>query len=173
MSAFNQFIELFQEVWVQGVFGINVSEIIIGLTIFLFFYVLRRLFARFLINKLTKLVLKSDNQLDDTIINVIEGPLKFLPVVIGFSIATSYIEFSSEIKNFIDGCLELVKLGGYLYIGKLFNNYEKGDELLNDIGDYTIEELLVYDDIDDDIDDIFTKYLIIKKCSCFKIFKIY
>ena len=102
MSAFNQFIELFQEVWVQGVFGINVSEIIIGLTIFLFFYVLRRLFARFLINKLTKLVLKSDNQLDDTIINVIEGPLKFLPVVIGFSIATSYIEFSSEIKNFID-----------------------------------------------------------------------
>ena len=31
MEAFNQFFNLFQEVWFQGIFGINVSEIIIGL----------------------------------------------------------------------------------------------------------------------------------------------
>ena len=102
MIAFNQFINLFQEVWLGGIFGINVSEIIIGLIIFLFFYVLRRLFARFIINKLIKFVLKSNNQLDDTIINVIEGPLKFLPVVIGFFIASSYIDFSINVQNFID-----------------------------------------------------------------------
>ena len=59
MSAFNQFLNLFQEVWLEGIFGINVSEIIIGLLIFLFFYVLRRLFARFLIQRLTRIVLKS------------------------------------------------------------------------------------------------------------------
>ena len=102
MSAFNQFLNLFQEVWLEGVFGINVSEIIIGLLIFLFFYVLRRLFARLIISRLTKLVSKSDNQLDDTIIDVIEGPLKFLPVVLGFFIASSYIDFSTNVQNFID-----------------------------------------------------------------------
>ena len=102
MKPFNQFINLFKEVWVEGVFGLNVSEIIIGLIIFLFFYVLRRLFARFLIKRLTRIVLKSENQLDDTIINVIEGPLKFLPVVIGFFIASSYINFSFDVQNFID-----------------------------------------------------------------------
>ena len=102
MTAFNQFLKLFQEVWLEGIFGINVSEIIIGLLIFLFFYVLRRLFARFLIKRLSNIVLKSDNKLDDTIINVIEGPLKLLPVVIGFFIASSYVEFSSEVQNFID-----------------------------------------------------------------------
>ena len=102
MTAFNQFLNLFQEVWLEGVFGINVSEIIIGLTIFLFFYVLRRLFARLLISRLTQVVLKSNNKLDDTIINVIEGPLKFLPVVVGFFIASSYIDFSSNVQNFID-----------------------------------------------------------------------
>ena len=102
MNAFNQFLLLFREVWSEGVFGINVSEIIIGLVIFLFFYVLRRLFARFLINRLNKIVLKSNNQLDDTIIAVIEGPLKFLPVVIGFFIASSFIDFSSNVQNFID-----------------------------------------------------------------------
>ena len=102
MNSFNQFLSLFSEVWSEGVFGINVSEIIIGLVIFLFFYVLRRLFARFLINRLNKIVLKSNNQLDDTLIAVIEGPLKFLPVVIGFFIASSFIDFSSNVQNFID-----------------------------------------------------------------------
>ena len=102
MTAINQFLNLFHDVWKEGVFGINVSEIIIGLLIFLFFYVLRRLFARFLIGRLTRLVLKSNNQFDDTIVNVVEGPLKFLPVVIGFFIASSYIDFSFNVQNFID-----------------------------------------------------------------------
>ena len=102
MEAFNQFFTLFQEVWSRGIFGINVSEIIIGLIIFLFFYVLRRLFARFIIRRLSKLVLRSKNQIDDAIIDVIEGPLKFLPVVIGFFIASSYIDFSANVQNFID-----------------------------------------------------------------------
>ena len=102
MTAINQFFDLFSEVWIQGIFGINVSEIIIGLIIFLFFYVLRRLFARFLIRRLNIIVLKSSNQLDDTIVEVIEGPLKFLPVVAGFFFASSYIDFSLAVQNFID-----------------------------------------------------------------------
>tara|TARA_Y100001970_G_scaffold88081_1_gene111187 strand:- start:11009 stop:12136 length:1128 start_codon:yes stop_codon:yes gene_type:complete len=102
MDAINSFIILFLDVWEKGIFGINASEIIIGLIIFLFFYVLRRLFARFLINRLNKLVLKTSNNLDDTVIEVIEGPLKFLPVVIGFFIASSYIDFSIKIQSFID-----------------------------------------------------------------------
>ena len=102
MTPINQFIELFREVWNEGIFGINVSEIIIGLIIFLFFYVLRRLFARFLIRRLNKIVLKSNNQLDDTIVKVIEGPLKFLPVVIGFFIASSYVELSQEVQTLLD-----------------------------------------------------------------------
>ena len=102
MQAINSFISLFSEVWKEGIFGINASEIMIGLLIFLFFYVLRRLFARFLIARLNKLVLKTSTTLDDTVINVIEGPLKFLPVVLGFFIASSYINFSSELQSFID-----------------------------------------------------------------------
>jgi|TARA_B110000263_G_C15307338_1_gene511143 MscS family membrane protein len=102
MTPINQFIELFREVWNEGIFGINVSEIIIGLIIFLFFYVLRRLFARFLLRRLNKIVLKSNNQLDDTIVKVIEGPLKFLPVVIGFFIASSYVELSQEVQTLLD-----------------------------------------------------------------------
>ncbi len=102
MEAFNSFISLFIDVWEDGIFGINASEIIIGLIIFLIFYVLRRLFARFLINRLNKIVSKTSTSIDDTVIEVIEGPLKFLPIVLGFFIASSYINFSSESQTFMD-----------------------------------------------------------------------
>jgi len=102
MEAINSFISLFVDVWEEGIFGINASEIIIGLIIFLIFYVLRRLFARLLINRLNVIVSKTSSRLDDTVIQVIEGPLKFLPIVLGFFIASSYINFSIETQTFID-----------------------------------------------------------------------
>tara|TARA_Y100001970_G_scaffold191696_1_gene233031 strand:- start:11797 stop:12930 length:1134 start_codon:yes stop_codon:yes gene_type:complete len=102
MEAINRFNELFLDVWKQGAFGINASEIIIGIIIFLIFYVLRRLFAKFIINKLNKLVNRTSTKIDNTVVSVIEGPLKFLPIVIGFFIATSYIKLSSEVQLFID-----------------------------------------------------------------------
>ena len=58
MEAINRFRDLFLEVWREGIFGLNASEIIIGIVIFLIFYVLRRLFARFIISRLNKLVNK-------------------------------------------------------------------------------------------------------------------
>ena len=102
MEAINRFGELFLEVRKEGVFGLNASEIIIGIVIFLIFYVLRRLFARFIIIRLNKIVNKTSTKIDNTVVDVIEGPLKFLPVVLGFFIATSYINLSIEVQNFID-----------------------------------------------------------------------
>ena len=102
MEAINSFKQLFSEVWNEGVFGLNASEIIISFIIFLIFYVLRRLFARFIISKLNKLVSRTSNKIDNTFVEVIEGPLKFLPIVLGFFIATSYIELSIEVQGFID-----------------------------------------------------------------------
>jgi len=102
MEAINSFKQLFLEVWNEGIFGLNASEIIIGFIIFLVFYVLRRLFARFIISKLNKLVSRTSTKIDNTVVEVIEGPLKFLPIVLGFFIATSYINLSIEAQNFID-----------------------------------------------------------------------
>ena len=102
MSSFDNFLDLFADVWVRGIFGVNVSEIIIGLIIFFIFFILKSFFARFVIGRLYKIVKKTKTDIDDVIIEVIEGPLKFLPVVIGFFIATSYIEFSADLTIFIE-----------------------------------------------------------------------
>ena len=102
MSTFNDFIYLFRDVWREGLFGVNISELIIGILIILFFYILRSFFARFIIGRLHKISKKTKTDIDDAVIQVIEGPLKFLPVVIGFFIATSYIDLKPELSSFIE-----------------------------------------------------------------------
>ena len=102
MESINSFFELFIDVWNKGIFGLNASEIIIGFIIFLVFYVLRSFFARFVMSRLHKIVKKTSIKTDDVIVNVIEGPLKFLPVVIGFFIATTYVQINTELIGFIE-----------------------------------------------------------------------
>ena len=102
MESFNSFNKLFLDVWNSGVFGINATDIIISLFIFLLFYLLRRLIARFILNRLSRLVIKTTTKIDDAVIEVLDGPLKFFPVVVGFFIASSYLDLSSNNQEFID-----------------------------------------------------------------------
>ena len=102
METFNSFTYLFFDVWNNGVFGINATDIIVSLVIFLLFYLLRRLIARFILNRLSRIVSKTSNQIDDAVIEVLDGPLKFLPVVLGFFIASSYLDVSDNNQDFLD-----------------------------------------------------------------------
>ena len=102
METFNSFTDLFFDVWNNGVFGINATDIIVSLVIFLLFYLLRRLIARFILNRLSRIVSKTSNQIDDAVIEVLDGPLKFFPVVIGFFIASSYLDVSDNNQDFLD-----------------------------------------------------------------------
>ena len=102
MESFNSFNNLFSDVWNNGVFGINATDIIVSLIIFLLFYLLRRLIARFILNRLSKIVLSTTTKIDDAVIEVLDGPLKFFPVVIGFFIASTYLDLSDQNQIFFD-----------------------------------------------------------------------
>ena len=78
------------------------QKLLLVLLYFLFFMFLRSFFARFLIGRLYKIVKKTKTESDDVVIEVIEGPLKFLPVVVGFFIATSFINFNNDLIGFIE-----------------------------------------------------------------------
>ena len=87
MDKTEEFIELFVDVWKNGISGINISEIIIALLIFFLFLFLRGLFAKFIIKRLEKYVSKTSNKFDNTLVESLKGPTKFFPIVIGFFIA--------------------------------------------------------------------------------------
>ena len=102
MSALEKFKDLFLDVWKNGISGVNISEILIAITIFFFFLFLRGIFAKFVVKRLEKYVSKSTNKFDNTLVNSMEGPAKFFPIVLGFFIATTYLTVDGEGVLFID-----------------------------------------------------------------------
>jgi len=102
MNIFENFSTLFVEVWKKGILGVDIFQILIGLGIFLIFLLFRGLISKFIINRLKKVAKRTTNKLDDTFVQAMEGPARFLPIVIGFFIASYYLEFSPESQSFID-----------------------------------------------------------------------
>ena len=91
MDVLKNFKELFLDVWKDGVSGINISEIIIALTIFIFFLFLRGIFSKFVVKRLEKYVSKTTNKFDNSLVFSMEGPAKFFPIVLGFFVFASYL----------------------------------------------------------------------------------
>jgi len=102
MEIFENFSALFLEVWKKGILGVDIFQILIGLGIFLIFLLFRGLISKVIINRLKKIAKKTTNKLDDTFVQAMEGPARFFPIVIGFFIASYYLEFSPESQSFID-----------------------------------------------------------------------
>jgi MscS family membrane protein len=102
MDIFENFSTLFLEVWKKGILGVDIFQILIGLGIFLIFLLFRGLISKLIIGRLKKIAKRTTNKLDDTFVEAMEGPARFFPIVIGFFIASYYLEFSPESQSFID-----------------------------------------------------------------------
>ena len=86
MSVFENFSGLFLSVWQKGILGVNFVEILIGLGIFFIFLVFRGLISKLVIKKLELISKRTTNKLDDTFVKAMEGPARFLPIVLGLSL---------------------------------------------------------------------------------------
>ena len=91
MNVLENFKNLFLDVWKEGVSGVNISEIVIALVIFIFFLFLRGVFSKFVVKRLEKYVSKTTNKFDNSLVFSMEGPAKFFPIVLGFFVSTSYL----------------------------------------------------------------------------------
>ena len=102
MEIFNNFKNLFLSVWNRGILGIDIFEILIGLGIFLIFLIFRGLISKLIIKKLEIISKRTTNKLDDTFVKAMVGPARFLPIVLGFFIASYYMSFSEDTRSFVD-----------------------------------------------------------------------
>jgi len=102
MEVFKNFNKLFLSVWDKGIMGVNFLEIIIGLAIFFIFLVFRGLISKLIIKKLELISKRTTNKLDDTFVKAMQGPARFLPIVLGVFFASYYMSFSDEMRSFID-----------------------------------------------------------------------
>ena len=102
MEIFDNFKNLFLSVWNRGILGIDIFEILIGLGIFLIFLIFRGLISKLIIKKLEIISQRTSNKLDDTFVKAMVGPARFLPLVLGFFIASYYMSFSDDTRSFVD-----------------------------------------------------------------------
>ena len=102
MGVLENFKNLFFDVWNKGVAGVNISEIIIALLIFLFFLFLRGVFSKFVIQRLENYVSKTSNNFDNSLVFSMEGPAKFFPIVLGFFVSTSYLTVETQAAAFLE-----------------------------------------------------------------------
>ena len=97
MEIFINFFSSIKTVLDKGVFGIDLIEILFSLFVLIISLSLRSLFAKFVISKIKKIILKTGNKFDDNVFNSLTPPLKFLPIVFAFLIVTLYIDVNSAL----------------------------------------------------------------------------
>ena len=102
MELINNFSDIFLSVWNKGIFGVDIFQILIGIGIFLIFLIFRGIISKLIIKKLEIISKKTTNKLDDTFVTSMIGPARFLPIVLGFFIASYYMTFSIEGREIVD-----------------------------------------------------------------------
>ncbi len=98
-TSFKDFIAMVENVWEHGVFGVDIGKIILALLVLFFFLIIRRLFSKFIINRLKALTRKTKNDVDDMVIEALENPLRFIPVVIGVFLATEILVLNEGLQQ--------------------------------------------------------------------------
>jgi MscS family membrane protein len=102
MEIFNNFSDLFFSVWSKGIHGIDIFQILIGIGIFFIFLIFRGIISKVIIKRLESITKRTTNKLDDTFVHAMVGPARFLPIVLGFFIASYYMSFGIDGKVAID-----------------------------------------------------------------------
>ena len=71
MEIINNFSDIFFSVWKQGILGVDIFQILIGIGIFFIFLVFRGLISKLIIKKLEIISKRTTNKLDKNLDNLI------------------------------------------------------------------------------------------------------
>ncbi len=100
IASFREFWDLVVTVWREGVYGVDISHILLALLIFLVFIAIRNLFTRFVLGALKRGVAKTQTDVDDRIVSALYEPIRFIPVVMGVFFATSVLDIEDTTREF-------------------------------------------------------------------------
>ncbi len=75
-------------------FGTSFGRILVAMIVFVALLVVRGLFARFVIAWLKRAAKRTRNTIDDMMIEALEKPMRFAPVVLGFFLATQVLQLT-------------------------------------------------------------------------------
>lgn len=95
MESTEKLWHIVKEVWIHGYMGVDFSKIFLAMLVLLAALLVRRLFSKVAINRLQKIVARTNNKFDDSLIGSLEGPLRFIPIVVGVYFAFEFAELEA------------------------------------------------------------------------------
>ncbi len=101
-EGLKRFWSLVVDVWNKGVAGIDIGTILTAIAIFFAFFILRRLFTRFVIRRLEGVTKRTKWRFDDEILAALEGPIRFIPIVIGAFFVDEFLKPTGTTQLFGD-----------------------------------------------------------------------
>jgi|TARA_B110001454_G_scaffold117121_2_gene109520 MscS family membrane protein len=96
----NEFLNILNEVWVNGLLGVSITQIIVAISILLVSFLSRAFFIRRILKFLEKLTDNTDSNIDDVVLKSLERPLGYVPIVIGLYVLTVYLPMSGNLGEF-------------------------------------------------------------------------
>jgi len=91
MQDFEKFWQLVVDVWQNGFAGVDIGHGIAALGILLGFLLLRGLFTRFVMSRLTAIAKRTTNKLDDAMVETLAPPVRAVPLVLGIFFAVEHL----------------------------------------------------------------------------------
>ncbi|MEP4380049.1 MAG: mechanosensitive ion channel family protein [Alphaproteobacteria bacterium] len=98
-ASLTAFWVLFMDVLRDTAFGTSFGRILIAVFVFALLLVARGLFARFFIGWLKRAAQRTRNEIDDRMVDSLEKPLRFAPIVLGFFIATELLQLEGVFEQ--------------------------------------------------------------------------
>jgi MscS family membrane protein len=102
MEKLTQFWQVVLDVWDKGVFGVDLGRIIVALLILFGFLLIRRWLTRVFMGRLAALAERTSVRVDDEVVEVLEDPFSFIPVVLGVFLAAEYLSLSGRLDVVFD-----------------------------------------------------------------------
>lgn len=80
-----------QDVWGTGIAGADFGRILIALGILVFFMIIRGFFTKFVLGALKRITDRTESEIDDTLFEALQGPVRLVPIIIGAFTALDYL----------------------------------------------------------------------------------
>lgn len=94
MGGVEDFWVLTVDVWNRGFLGTTIGDILIALLIVVVAVLARGLLSRFVLTNLRRLTVRTENPVDNLVIDAIGPPLRLLPVILGLYLAFRFLDLA-------------------------------------------------------------------------------
>ncbi|MEE8270724.1 MAG: mechanosensitive ion channel family protein, partial [Alphaproteobacteria bacterium] len=97
MQQLTDFWALVVDVWENGLLGVNIGQVLIAVAILVVFLLIRRLFTRFVVARVRAWTRRTSTDLDNRVLEALDGPIRFIPVVMGVFFATEALSLTGAV----------------------------------------------------------------------------